>query len=356
LYFAATGVSIFATIATARAVVIFCILLKGKILDLTDIYALIAPKLSRVEEHLLSRLDSDVPLVPEITKYVQQSGGKRIRPAVFLLFSGLCGYKGERDILYSAVFESIHTATLIHDDIIDEAELRRGRDSVNTVWGNNLSVLFGDYLYLKALNWSLEDDSLRVINILSSLTTAMVEGELLQSSLNGRMEISEADYLDIISRKTANLFAACGDVAAIISDCPEEQVRALHDYGLNLGMAFQITDDLLDVESEAEILGKPVNHDVLDGKLTLPLIRLLEVCTPESREKVSRVVKEHRFEGMSRDELRGLLEEHDIFNATRETVAHYCRQAAAQLEHFPGESPQHRALSTLPTIIANRQK
>jgi octaprenyl-diphosphate synthase len=184
----------------------------------------------------------------------------------------------------------------------------------------------------------------------------MVEGELLQSSLNGRMDISEKDYLDIITRKTANLFAACGDVAAIISDCDETQVQALHDYGLNLGMAFQITDDLLDVESEAEILGKPVNHDVLDGKVTLPLIRLLEVCSPEDRDRVNRVVKEHRFEGLSRDELRGLLEEHDIFASTRKTVAHYCDQAAAQLEHFPADRPERRALATLPSIIANRQK
>lgn len=331
-------------------------LLKGQTLELTEIYTLIAPKLNRVEEQLRNNLDSDVPLVPEIAKYMQQSGGKRIRPAVFLLFSGLCGHQGDRDILYSAVFESIHTATLIHDDIIDSAELRRGRNSVNTIWGNNLSVLFGDYLYLKALNWSLEDKSLRIINILSTLTTAMVEGELLQSTLNGRMGILEEEYLDIITRKTANLFAACGDVAAIISECAEEQVAALHNYGLNLGMAFQITDDLLDLESEAEILGKPVNHDVLDGKLTLPLIRLLKVCTPETREKVSQVVEQKNFGELSRDELRGLLDEHDVLNSTRETVAMFCRRATEQLAVYTEDSPFRQALLTLPKIIANRQK
>ena len=324
-------------------------------MELTEIYALIADKLTLVEERLRNNLDSDVPLVPEIANYIQQSGGKRIRPAVFLLFSGLCGYRGDRDILYSAVFESIHTATLIHDDIIDSAELRRGRNSVNTIWGNNLSVLFGDYLYLKALNWSLEDKSLRIINILSSLTTAMVEGELLQSSLNGRLNTSEKEYLDIITRKTANLFAACGDVASIISDCPEEQVRALHDYGLNLGMAFQITDDLLDLESEAEILGKPVNHDVLDGKLTLPLIRLLKVCSQEIREKVSQVVEQRHFGELSREEFRALLAEHRVFDSTRETVSHFCRQAIDQLEVFT-DSPQRQALLTLPSLIANRRK
>ncbi len=328
-------------------------LLKGKILELSEIYALIAPKLVEVEQRLLDNLDSDVPLVPEIAHYIQESGGKRIRPAVFLLFSGLCGYQGDRDILYSTVFECIHTATLIHDDIIDSAELRRGRNSVNTIWGNSLSVLFGDYLYLKALNWSLEDESLRIINILSSLTTAMVEGELLQSTFNGRLDISEKEYLDIVTRKTANLFAACGDVASIISDCSEEQVEALHHYGLNLGMAFQITDDLLDLESEAEIIGKPVNHDVLDGKLTLPLIRLLKICSPEVRGQVSRVVETKRFEVMSREELRGHLEEHGVLDSTRETVADFCRQATERLDVFD-DSPQRQALHTLPAIIANR--
>ncbi len=330
-------------------------ILKGKILELREIYGLIAPKLAEVEARLLSNLDSDVPLVPEIANYIQESGGKRIRPAVFLLFSGLCGYQGDRDILYSAVFECIHTATLIHDDIIDSAELRRGRNSVNTIWGNNLSVLFGDYLYLKALNWSLEDESLRIIKILSSLTTAMVEGELLQSTLNGRLDISEDEYLDIVTRKTANLFAACGDVASIIGECSEEQVEALHHYGLNLGMAFQITDDLLDLESEAEIIGKPVNHDVLDGKLTLPLIRLLKVCSPEIREKVGQVVKRKRFDDLSREELRGQLKEHGVFSTTRETVAEFCRKATERLDVFD-DSPQRQALYTLPAIIASRQK
>jgi octaprenyl-diphosphate synthase len=325
-------------------------------LELTEIYALIAPKLTRVEERLRDKLDSDVPLVPRIASYVQQSGGKRIRPAVFLLFSGLCGYEGDRDILYSAVFECIHTATLIHDDIIDSAELRRGHNSVNTIWGNNLSVLFGDYLYLKALNWSLEDESLRIINILSSLTTAMVEGELLQSSLNGSLGISEDEYLDIITRKTANLFAACGDVAAIISDCPPEQVQALHHYGLNLGMAFQVTDDLLDLESEAEIIGKPVNHDVLDGKLTLPLIRLLKVCPAEVKEKVGRVVETKAFDEFSREEMRGLLEEYRVFESTRDTVSMFCRRATDQLQAFSSDSPYRKALLTLPEIIANRRK
>ncbi len=325
-------------------------------MELTEIYALIAPKLTRVEERLRDKLDSNVPLVPKIASYIQQSGGKRIRPAVFLLFSGLCEYQGDRDILYSAVFESIHTATLIHDDIIDSAELRRGRNSVNTIWGNNLSVLFGDYLYLKALNWSLEDKSLRIINILSSLTTAMVEGELLQSSLNGSLEISESEYLDIITRKTANLFAACGDVAAIISECPPEQVQALHNYGLNLGMVFQITDDLLDLESEAEIIGKPVNHDMLDGKLTLPLIRLLKVCSPDIRERVSRVVETKTFDELSRDEMRSLLEEHGVFDSTRGTVSMFCKRATDQLAAFTNDSPQRQALLTLPAIIASRRK
>ncbi len=330
--------------------------LKGKVLELTEIYALIAPKLARVEEQLLNNLDSDVPLVPEIATYIQQSGGKRIRPSVFLLFSGLCGYQGDRDILYSAAFESIHTATLLHDDIIDSAELRRGRNSVNTIWGNNLSVLFGDYLYLKALNLSLEDDSLRIIKILSSLTTAMVEGELLQSTLNGRMNISEEEYLDIVTRKTANLFAACGDVASIIGECSEEQVTALHNFGPNLGMAFQTTDALLALESAAEIIGKPVNHDVLDGKLTLPLIRLLKACTPEVKEKVGRVVQEKRFDALSREELRTLLKDHGVFESTRETVSQYCQQATTQLEAFTNDNPFRQALVTLPQIIANRRK
>ena len=212
-----------------------------------------------------------MPLVGEIGRYIRDGGGKRIRPALLLLPCRLCGYRGERAILLAAVVEFIHTATLLHDDIIDEATVRRGRRSVNSRWGNDITVLLGDFLYTKSMSMALSQDNLRILRLLSDVTLRMIEGELLEIERNGDLDVSADDHLDIIRRKTAALFSACLRIGGMLGEVGEERERALASYGLNLGICFQMVDDLLDFTADEKVLGKPVANDLREGKLTLPV-------------------------------------------------------------------------------------
>ena len=243
--------------------------------DLRDIIQLVEEDLARVEEIFEAQFRSDVGLVGEIGRYIREGGGKRIRPALLLLACRLCGYRGERAITLASVVEFIHTATLLHDDIIDEATVRRGKRSVNSRWGNDITVLLGDFLYTKSMSMALSQDNLPILRLLSDVTLRMIEGELLEIERNGDLRMSEAQHVDIIRRKTADLFAACLSIGATLGEVGEEKRRALTSYGLNLGICFQMVDDLLDFTADEKVLGKPVNNDLREGKLTLPVIYLL---------------------------------------------------------------------------------
>src|SRR5205085_9198124 len=210
-----------------------------------------------------------------IGQYIQTSGGKRIRPAVLLMASRLVGYSGDRSILYAAVVEFIHTATLVHDDIIDDSDLRRGRLAAHSRWGNDITVLLGDYLYIKSMAMALTHDELEIIRLLCDVTLRMIEGELYQLTKNGDAGITEEEHFDIMRRKTAYLFGGCAQIGGMLSKVNPEQEQALREYGFNLGIAFQVVDDLLDFTGDAGVVGKPLGSDLVEGKVTLALIHLL---------------------------------------------------------------------------------
>src|SRR5580765_4831730 len=245
-------------------------------------YDLIADKLAQVDEELLLHFRSPIPTIDRIGAYLAQGGGKRIRPALLLLSSRLLGYEeGDKDVRYAAVVEFIHTATLVHDDIIDEARLRRGRTSANARWGNNLTVLFGDYLYTKSMGIALDEGDLTILKVLSDTTLSMIEGEIIAIEKTG-------DIFSAACRLPAH-FAPRGDLFA---------AERLAEYGRCLGVAFQLIDDLLDYTASEETVGKPVLNDLREGKLTMPLLLAMPEATPAEREKVATVLREREFKSV----------------------------------------------------------
>src|SRR5438309_6483248 len=243
-------------------------------LDLSQIFDPIRTDLEKVDYEFGRHVESQVALIPQIGQYIQTSGGKRIRPAVLLMASRLSGYQGERSILYAAVVEFIHTATLVHDDIIDDSSLRRGRLAVHSRWGNDITVLLGDYLYIKSMALALTHDELEIIRLLCDVTLRMIEGELYQLTKNGDADITEDEHFDIMRRKTAYLFGGCAQIGVMLGKVSNEHEQALREYGFNLGMTFQLVDALLDFTGDAEAVGKPIGSDLREGKVTLPLIHL----------------------------------------------------------------------------------
>src|SRR5262245_33700432 len=231
--------------------------------------------LEKVEREFVRHLESQVALIPTMGKYIQAGGGKRIRPAVLLMSARMSGYTGEHGAMYASVVEFIHTATLVHDDIIDESEMRRGRQAVHSRWGNDVTVLLGDFLYIKSMSLALTQDSLEFIRLLCDVTLRMIEGELYQLTKNGDADLSEDEHLDIVRRKTAYLFAGSAKLGGMLGPTTRDQQEALWDYGFNIGMAFQLVDDLLDFTGDEVVLGKPVGGDLREGKMTLPVIHLL---------------------------------------------------------------------------------
>jgi octaprenyl-diphosphate synthase len=321
---------------------------------LARVHALVGDRLVAVEREFASYLDSEIPLIAEIGRYISRSGGKRIRPALLLLASRLGRYAGDGDVLFASVFELIHTATLVHDDVIDGASMRRGQRSVNGEWGNHVTVLLGDYLYIKSMQMALTADDIRFIKVLADITLKMIEGELIQADRNGRVDVSEDEYLDLIRRKTAFLFSGCCRVGAMLSGQEAAGVEDLAAYGLHLGMAFQIIDDVLDLTGTAEQLGKPVASDLRDGKVTLPLIYLLEK-DPSQRDRVAAVLEAGSFEGTSREELLSALAETGSLDRTRRLARDFAARALSHLESFP-PSPVRDCLAELPGFVVHRQR
>src|SRR3982750_3557170 len=260
--------------------------------DLTQIFEPIRADLEAVEQEFVRHIQSRVALIPEMGRYIQNSGGKRVRPAVLLMAARLGGYTGDRAVLYASVVEFIHTATLVHDDIIDGADLRRGRLAVHSRWGNDITVLLGDYLYIKSMAMALTQDSLEIIRLLCDVTLRMIEGELYQLTKTGDVDISEDQHLYIIRRKTAYLFGGCAQIGGLLGGVSPERERALQECGFNLGIAFQLVDDLLDYTADERALGKPVGGDLREGKVTLPIIYLLQRGGPEADPLIRGVASE----------------------------------------------------------------
>ena len=325
-------------------------------LDLARIFEPVRADLERVEQEFLRQVESRVQLIPQIGRYIQNSGGKRVRPALLLMAARLGNYTGDRAVLYASVVEFIHTATLVHDDIVDEAELRRGRLAVHSRWGNDITVLLGDYLYIKSMAMALTQDSLDVIRLLCDVTLRMIEGELYQLTKTGEVTISEEEHFEIIRRKTAYLFAGCARIGGMLGTTSREQQEALWDYGFNLGIAFQIVDDLLDYTADEATLGKPIGSDLREGKVTLPIIRLLSAGDGRASELISGVVNDRAVTPEQWREIKQLLDATGACDAAYDTALQYATRAkAGVLTAFPA-SAERDALASLVDYVVWRDR
>lgn len=261
-------------------------------MQIQDVFLHYGNDLKRVEETMEMHLRSEVRLIPEIIRHLIGSGGKRFRPLLLLASADLCGYRGERRYPIAAVIEFIHTASLLHDDVIDQAETRRGRSSANHLWGNAASVLVGDYLYSKSFKLITDDGNLAISKLLSTTTNTMSEGEVFQLTKVGDISLTEKEYLSIVEKKTSILISAACAVGGILGNASESRIEALTRFGMRLGNAFQITDDTLDYVAKGEEFGKAIGQDLREGKMTLPLIRTIKKCTPEERLFVRKAIEE----------------------------------------------------------------
>jgi octaprenyl-diphosphate synthase len=322
---------------------------------LSQIFEPIRADLERVDREFVRHVESQVSVIPQIGRYIQTSGGKRVRPAVLLMAARLSGYQGDRAVLYAAVVEFIHTATLVHDDIIDDSALRRGRAAVHSRWGNDITVLLGDYLYIKSMAMALTHDTLDVVRLLCDVTLRMIEGELYQLTKNGDADITEDEHFDIIRRKTAYLFGGCAQIGGMLGSVSSEQEQALQEYGFNLGIAFQVVDDMLDFTGDLKAVGKPIGADLREGKMTLPLIHLLrsgdEVGTKIVRDIISsRAATEEQWTEL----LRIVKERRSLDYAFRQAVD-YAERAKKTLYAFPPSS-ERDALLALPDYVLSRDR
>lgn len=329
--------------------------LTGQLSRAERLIDLIAPELLLVEDELRSNFQSNIRTINDVGDHILGGGGKRLRPALLLLVSKMLEYEGKRDIVYAAVIEFIHTATLVHDDIIDEAAIRRGRTSINFRWGNNLTVLVGDYLYTHSMNLALSEGNLDVLRLLSNVTIRMIEGEILALEQNGRADLSIDDYFEIVGRKTAALFGACCRIPAYLIDLPESSATALFNYGFNLGVCFQLIDDLLDFTSSTEVLGKPALSDLKEGKVTLPLLLAMPRATDAERSIISRVAATKSFDDVDPAELLEMVRKYDALDETRAIARDYASRAKTALEPFK-ESPAREALEQALDFVLERDR
>ena len=323
--------------------------------DLAQIFEPIREDLDAVEREFVRHIQSRVALIPEMGRYIQKSGGKRVRPAVLLMASRLSGYQGERAVLYASVVEFIHTATLVHDDIIDGADLRRGRMAVHSRWGNDITVLLGDYLYIKSMAMALTQDSLEVIRLLCDVTLRMIEGELYQLTKTGVVDIAEEEHFEIIRRKTAFLFGGCAQIGGMLGGVTPERESALRDYGFNLGVAFQLVDDLLDYTADQKALGKPIGGDLREGKVTLPIIFLLQQGGAEADGLIRTVVQERAVTPEQWHEILRLMREYRATELAYERAVEYTNRAKSCLNAFP-PSRERDALMALPDYVLQRDR
>ena len=326
-----------------------------QLLTRQEIFSLIGDDLSLVEKEIRTDSISSVDAITAIGQYLQGSGGKRLRPALLLLSARACGGQvNDLAIRLGAVVELIHTATLIHDDVIDSAGTRRGRPSTNSRWGNHISVLAGDWLYMQSFTLSLRERNFHILDLLTNLTQMMVEGELLQLDHLGKIRLTEEDYFDLVNRKTACLFGVCARLGAVATGADPATEALLGDYGWNLGMAFQLVDDILDFTSSEEKLGKPVGSDLREGKVTLPLILALEDATAAERAQVETVLRERAYHSVRLEAGLGLLEKYDGVEKARRQAAAFTEKARDLIAGLP-ESTYKTALHSVTELIVDRE-
>lgn len=326
-----------------------------KRLDIARLYVNITKDLDEVEERLRLFSRSPNKLIAEISNYLFQKGGKRIRPALLILCSKLLDYEGKEHILMSTLVETIHTASLIHDDIIDKSETRRGRESIHVRWGPNITVLLGDYLYIKALGFSLQSTHRRITQILTDISARMIEGELDEYYMSGNTEMAEQDYLDIINKKTASLFSASCQIGGVLGQATKKEENFLTEYGINVGMTFQIIDDLLDFTGDEKILGKPVLSDLSEGRITLPLIYTLNNDGKANRELIAELLKKKSFEKDSLEEILKIVKSNGALDYTYRKAEEFSLKSREVISRFP-QSTHRDALALLSEYILDRRK
>jgi len=317
--------------------------------------ALIGEDLKNVELQFKKDLQSDVPLIRKVGEYVLSSGGKRIRPALLLLSAKLCGYHGDRDVPLGSVIEFIHTATLLHDDVVDSANLRRGIASANTLWGNEASVLVGDFLFSKSFSLMVADGDLSILKVLSAATTIIAEGEVLQLICTSDMEMTEDRYIEVVKCKTAILLSAACQAGAILGKASPEQEDALRDFGLRLGIAFQLMDDTLDYVATEKQFGKTIGHDLEEGKITLPLIHTLKQCTANEREQIGDIVEKEELDKSDFQTVFNLVDRYGGIDYTISRARQYILDAKDLLAAFPVSTGKD-ALLSLSDYVVTRVK
>lgn len=322
-------------------------------LQLQDVLKLVEPDLVHVEAALQQKVDSAVPIVKEINTYIHASGGKRLRPALAVLCSKMFGHDGDSIAQLGVVLELIHAATLVHDDIIDNAKLRRGRPAVNSKWGNQVTVLMGDWLYMSSFHLALELREEKVLDILIGITRKMVEGELMQLEHSGRLEITQDEQMAINLRKTAWLFAGCGQLAAIVARQSREVQDKLWNYGRSFGLAFQLIDDQLDYTATQSSLGKPVLKDLEEGKVTLPIIYLMQRATEAERSFMGRVVENQDFSFENKQRIIRMVNDCGALGDLRREAEVHAAQARAFLQEMP-DNIYRDSLLALPEFVLNR--
>ena len=327
---------------------------RGRAPSLAPLMSLVGEDLKRVNEVILRRMHSPVALIPQLAGHIVAAGGKRMRPMLTLAAARLCGVTAsERHVNLAACVEFIHTATLLHDDVVDESDLRRGRATANAVWGNKASVLVGDFLFSRAFEVMVEDGSLDVLRILSHASAVIAEGEVLQLTTANDTETTENAYLEVIKAKTATLFAAAARVGAVVANRPKIEEDALESYGLNLGIAFQLVDDVIDYASTAEKMGKSVGDDFRDGKITLPVVLAFLRGDEQERQFWRRTLEALDQKPGDLEHAIDLMTRHGALRDTVERARHYGAIARDALGIFP-DHPVKRALGELVEFAIHR--
>ncbi|MDH5468040.1 MAG: polyprenyl synthetase family protein [Candidatus Aminicenantes bacterium] len=322
---------------------------------MNNLYRAILKELDEVEEQLHLLCESPNKLISEISGYLFQNSGKRIRPALLLLCSKLLGYKGKEDIFMSALVETIHAASLIHDDIIDNSDMRRGRESIHSRWGPNVTVLLGDYLYIKALGHSLQSKHRQITEILTSISAKMIEGEMNEYCWSRNLKLVEEDYLDIINKKTASLFSAACQIGGLLGNASKREQDYLVDYGTSLGMSFQIIDDLLDFTGDEEALGKPIFSDLSEGRITLPLIFTMSHDGSSNQKRISELLRDDHLTRDSKDEILEIIRSNGALDYTYKKAEEFSSRSKELISQFP-ESIHREALILIPEFILTRKK
>jgi octaprenyl-diphosphate synthase len=319
------------------------------------VLALIGEDLKNVELQFKKDLYSDVPLIQKVGEYVISSGGKRIRPMLLILSAYLCGYRGSRHVQIASVIEFIHTATLLHDDVVDNANLRRGLASANTLWGNEASVLVGDFLYCKSFALMVADGDLNILKLLAKATTVLAEGEVLQLIYTRNTDITGEQYIDVVKCKTAILLSAACQAGAILGATSAEHEAAMREFGMELGIAFQMVDDSLDYSASEEQFGKSIGHDLEEGKITLPLIHTLKQCTDEERMQIADVVKKELIDKDDFKTVFALVGKYGGIDHALAMARKYSERSKKCLDIFE-DSPYKAALLELADFIVTRAK